>query len=480
MPTLLAVSLSKDSVSFAVVQCQREGRPSLESLLEVRRSEFSHVVSESDGETGTPASVIVPDEVREFITKEKFSDVVCLFEPPRFFSELLTFPFDSASKVEQVAPLELEEALPFEIEDYVIAPVILERNLLEVPTSQREFLVVGVEGDTIGAELEFLKCIGLDPVLFVPKISVLSSITKFLPPEEVQNGVGLITIDQNRLLFSLTRDAQPILQRGIAAGSENKALAEVLPTVLSASRILVPSRLYFVGVPFELDIDGISSKSISFADLEFETGDFNPTPSLDNLGMVALAAIRVKKLPIANFRKGNFSYRGNLKSYFEPFIEDKSYVLTLLGALVLWIAIITYSSSSEMAALNSKAKELISTTFPGQSVATGTELSFVNEKLQNLESTMKGLGNISSLSPLDALRELSEVIPTGIDVAIDSLSTTQLGMQFGGSVGDMGSVGKLIGALEKREKFCEVRVDPRGALPGGVRVRIVGELKYCP
>ena len=133
-----------------------------------------------------------------------------------------------------------------------------------------------------------------------------------------------------------------------------------------------------------------------------------------------------------------------------------------------------------MSALDSKAHELISAAFQNENVPLGSELSFVEGKLHNLESTMKGLGDISSLSPLEALTELSEEIPTGVDVAVDSLSTTQVGMQFGGSVGGMGSVGKLIGALEKREKFCEVKVDPRGTLPGGERVRIVGELKYCP
>jgi hypothetical protein len=480
MPTLLAVSLSNESVAFASVRCEREGRPHLEEYLEVKRSDFAPLAEDSAvAENSTPGSINIPEKVKSFISQDKFTDVVCLFEPPRFFSELLTFPFDNPSKVEQVAPLELEEALPFEIENYTIEPILLERSKLDAFSAEREFLVLGVESEFIKSELEFLKQLELDPVLFVPKIAVLASLAQFLPEESTLGGAAFVTIEHNKLLFALTRDGQPLLQRDIAAASEDKALQEVLPTLLSASRILAPSRLFFVGIPFGLNLKGIESKQLSIADLEFGD-DLHLPPSLSTVGMLALTATRVNKLDTANFRKGAFRYRGNLKSYLEPFIEDKSYVLTLLGAIIAWVGIVVYSSASEMAALDSKAHELIVSAFPNESVPSGSELSFVEGKLDNLESTMKGLGNISSLSPLEALTELSEVVPSGIDVAIDSLSTTQVGVQFGGSVGGMGSVGKLIGALEKRDKFCEVKVDPRGSLPGGERVRIVGELKYCP
>jgi hypothetical protein len=451
MPTLLAVSLSKDLVAFASIRCERDSRPCLESLLEVNRAEFEAATVPSEEPSMVPGMFNVPERVTEFITKVKFSDVVCLFEPPRFFSELLTFPFDSSSKVEQVAPLELEEALPFEIENYIIDPFLLERSDSELPSSEREFLVVGVEAQAVKTELEFLRFIGLDPVLFVPKISALSAIAKFLPEEEVLGGVAFVSIGDKRLLFSLSRNSQPILQRDIETSSDEKAMAEVLPTLLSASRILPPNKIYFVGESFELNLKGIKNKTISFGDLNFEIPNRKILPSLDNLGMLALAAIRVKKLPTINFRKGNYRYRGNLKSYLEPFLEDKSYVLTLLGALVAWITIAAYSTASEMSVLDTKAQELISTAFPNEVVAKGSELNFVNDKLQNLESTMKGLGNISSLSPLEALTELSEVIPSGVDVAIDSLSTTQVGDQYGGRHGGNGRVGKLIGALQKKQ-----------------------------
>jgi len=248
---------------------------------------------------------------------------------------------------------------------------------------------------------------------------------------------------------------------------------------------MAPSRIYFIGLPFSLNIKGIVSQRLTLEDLNFDSYNSSIAPLSSNLalstvGMLAVVVARVNKFQIANFRKGAFRYRGGFKNYLEPFIEDKSYVLTLLGALVTWMMILIYAYSSEMSALNNKARELIQAKFPSEYVAEGSELSFVEGKLQNLEITMKGLGSISSLSPLEALTELSEVIPSGIDVAIDSLSTTQVGVQFGGSVGGMGSVGKVIGALEKRAKFCEIKVDPRGTLPGGERVRISGELKYCP
>jgi hypothetical protein len=485
MPTLLAVSLSNNLVTFASIKCERDGEPRLESYLTLNRKDFvtSETVLDAASPDDVPDTILrttIPDSVSSFISDNDFSDVVCLFEPDRYFSELLSFPFDSISKVEQVAPLELEEALPFEIEEYVTEAIQLQKKD-DIPSSEREYLIVGVDNLSIKRELEFLRSMDLDPVVLAPKISVLSNLGHFFPTETIPNGVVFLAVEDSRLLFSLNRHLDPILQRDIQTESQDSAFSQILPTLLSASRILPPQKIFSLGVGLNLDLKDISCERISYENLNFKIADGLDIPeNMDSVGMLALATARIRKMPSVNFRKGAFRYRGSLKSYMEPFVEDKSYVGTLLGAFIAWICVTLYAGASEMAVLNKKAHDIIADAFPGEFVATGSELLFVDGRLQSLESTMNGLGNISSLSPLEALRELSEVVTPGIDVTIDSLSTTQAGVQFGGSVQGMGSVGKLFGALEKREKFCDIKVDPRGNLPGGDRVRIVGEFKYCP
>ena len=515
MPYVLGVSLTDDSVTFAHILCERDDSPRLDSLLEVSRESFFSAGTDVDGIPGdmdsdigsaensseqtsgdeqvTPV-VVVPPLVSEFITGVPTTEVVCIYEPRRFFSELLTFPFSDFQKVEQVAPLELEDALPFEIADYLLEPVLVGGSSSSDESYRsdgHQFLILAAEEEHLRQELQFLNKIGLDPAILLPRVVAFAGLSQFAVANEGSSGsaisgspisgnAALCVAEDRKLLFAQTKQGKPLVLRTVDVRSKDEAFGEILSTLLSSARLSgeMPTKLITLPPADSLGISGIESLELTpeLFGLYIESGISCSRP-VDLSCLTALASARVRRLPTPNFRKGRYRYKGNLKAYIEPFLEDQSYLVTLFLAALLWLGLNIYAGHSQQEALDDEAARLINIAFPGDMVLPGTELGYVEEKLKTLESRMKGLGSISSLSPLEALRELSEGVPSGIDVAFDSLSISQVGVTFGGSVVNMASVGRLSGALS--QKFCDVKVDPRGSIPGGNRVRIVGELQYC-
>ena len=104
----------------------------------------------------------------------------------------------------------------------------------------------------------------------------------------------------------------------------------------------------------------------------------------------------------------------------------------------------------------------------------------IEDRVSELENQLRGLGSLSSLSPLGSLKELSEAINSGLDVNLESLNIGHSRMTFTGSVPDNQAIGRLSGVLEKRaDRFCEVKIDPKGKVAGSNRVKFIADLKFC-
>ena len=116
----------------------------------------------------------------------------------------------------------------------------------------------------------------------------------------------------------------------------------------------------------------------------------------------------------------------------------------------------------------------------GEVVPYGLELDSATSKIQALEERLRSMGSLSALSPLEALKELSELLPASMDVTFDSMNIAQSRITLSGSVNDFPAVGKLSTLLRQRpNRFCNVKVDPKGQQSGSNRIRVVTEITLC-
>jgi len=460
---------------FAQFEIERDERPVFRSELSVRRTEFSFTAE--DGST----SFVVPEGLKEYLLEAGEAEVVAAFDPRRMVSERGAFPFRDPRKVDQVAPLQLEEELPFDINGFLLEIALEDGD----PADEFPALLVAVSSEEIGEQLAFLKQLEIDPAILTPAVIGLGA----LAASAGEPSASIVAADANRFSFLTVRREAPAFCRDCPTSGEDAALSEILPTLLSARRALgeLPQALLCVGRKLRLPIEGIRSELLTFervGDLDPVSGRPAPSTSIGSqrslLSLTGLAIARVNRKPIPNFRKGQFRYHGNFRQMLAPLWEERRYGGLLLLCLFFWLGTSLYASASKRSLLDERIHSAVQKSFPAEIVPEGGELAFVQSRVAVLEERLKGLGSVSSLSPLEGFREISQVIGPNVDVAIDTVSISPASITFGGTVADTGTVGRVIGLLEKRgDRFCSVKVEPRGNVPGGSRVRIIAELKYC-
>jgi hypothetical protein len=190
--------------------------------------------------------------------------------------------------------------------------------------------------------------------------------------------------------------------------------------------------------------------------------------------------LRFNKRGRFGFRKDEFAYKPTMEQLSAAFREELFYFLLLLFFGCIWLGSTIFTAQTRLTRLEQAFRQNIEAAMPGTVLPLGQEVQVVQNKVKEMEERLRSMGTLSSLSPLNSLKELSEVITSQVDVALDSISIGHSRISLAGSVADFPTVGKLSSALEKRaNRFCDVKVDPKGQVSGSSRVRFTADIKLC-
>lgn len=448
MSQILSIYLRRDTVHCARFEFGKQGQCGLVAALSVARPGFV----ETEG--GAPV-LAECEELRSFLGSAADDEVVALMDSDSLVIESMNFPFSEERKIEAVLRLQLEEELPFDVDDYFFDFAV--GALSE--SGEFQTVVAGVTSVEVAQTLQLLRALSLDPaILTIPSVGLASL---HQGPESV---LALAFLD-DRLLCSCSDGAGIRLLRERSSG----VAAEVMPILLylRQEQGIEPVRL----VSYGKAIGGVE-------ELPAGSGGGLPPVVEQLLRGIALARFEKRK-GLINFRKGQYKYRGSFRQILTPLWEERPALMLMLACLVLWIGSGLYADSAKSSVVDNRFQAALAQVFPGEVVPAGRELSFVDGKVAELESRLQGLGSVSALSPLEALKELSELIKPNLDIAIDTISLTTNGVTFSGSVADNATVGRLIGIFESNSaRYCSPKVDPRGQT--GTRIKVMADLKYCP
>ena len=118
---------------------------------------------------------------------------------------------------------------------------------------------------------------------------------------------------------------------------------------------------------------------------------------------------------------------------------------------------------------------------PGEVVPFRREVDFLQRRVEEIETQLRDMGTLSSLSPLDSLKELTAAIDPSLDLQIDSMNIAHSRVSFNGSVIDYPAVGTLSQILkDRKDRFCDVKVDPAARTFGtSSRVKFTAEIRLC-
>lgn len=422
------------------------------------------------------------------INEFEADSIVGAIESENILYNVIELPFKDPKKIEQVAQLQIQDNLPFDLEnfqsDFVFAG--------EAKDNKFKILSSIVLKSEIAKCLDVCSSIGADPKLISTGSSALIALAQYFHPE--QTGLNAyLEVQPQRISLAILfnneaihlRDFYPKenIEQGIPKEiyqhivcSLHKIQNETdshLKTIFTFGNHQSFIQANYLHLPTEqLDLSSIvvnqGNKDIKIEDIVLSLGLIINESKKD----------KKKERKIVNFRQGHFAYKRIIQDII---IAAQDY--TLYFSLVLALSfgayfIRLYLSSSSLSKIDSQISSIISQTIKEETVPYKGELQTVENKISELEEELRSLGSLSSTSTLEAFKEIASTITSDMDVSIDSMRFATSHVFIKGTVSKPPMVGTLNRIFEnKSDKFCQVNFDPKGEVAG--RYGFAAEIGLC-
>jgi hypothetical protein len=467
---------------------------------------------EADGEENPPTRALVLEdvhagEIQSLHLSHSAGDVpFIVMSNTAALHHKLHLPFKEKRRIDPILSLQLQDLVPFEMDDFVI-----DASLLAAPNGGQS-TTKSTNGSSDGFPfsasllpqlkiregLGLCSALGVDPRVVTTRTAALAALGAKLEQAEIEkdgsSNALLLSANYERLDAIAYEDGQATFFREIfyEVFYPDLVIADVR-SLLSNLREKNPAfnkidRIYYIG-PFGTE-ELIRNELNHFGDFKFIVpvieqfaktnwqGARRFSPQLNDSVFVVIGALLAQQnsLNSLNFRKGAFVYRPSIKRLLKVFKGDIFTPLMFLFVFILFFGSSYLSSELKRNQIENMITALIANDLPG--VVPGTEVATLQDSIKSLEEKLQTTGALSALSPLEAIKKISSAIPEAVDVKLDSLTLTSCKISMAGSVPSLAMIGAFSEAL-KKAKFGEVEVEPKGSGMGAGRVRFVSEVKLC-
>ncbi len=500
MSTVLAINLAPDTLTLVSAQAETGGpiritgskvielkelpllkeKPTEGSEAEVSSAESA----ESEPSPEKPKRLSLYELMPELIEEESLATLATVTGKPVLY-QYLSLPFNDRKKLEQIVPLQVQDQLPFDLDNFVVDTVILGKN----SGGQYELLTSVIAENEVRNSLEAISSTGANPRVLTSGASAFAALVELFP-EELQGSFALLVFSSNTCSLSIFVGDELKHIREIPYQSPQSALGaladircslmqveERLETKLSKAFVLNPP-LSLTDISAQL---GMDTKALALQDkLELSPGVELADSDLQwVLGLVSseLQLKRKAGVRLVDFRQGEFAYRPGFGNITTLLKDQSFYIVAAIVMGLFWLISVLATGSAGLSKINSAISTQIAQVLPGESIPELGEVSYLQDKISTLQEQLRGLGSLSSLSPLEALKEISTAIGPGLDVAIEGISIGHSRISLRGTVADYTTSGKLTSALESRAgRFFKVQLDTKERVAGSSRVKFTAEI----
>jgi len=399
------------------------------------------------------------------ILKEKAKEwagsrIVSSIPGSRFSQRMVLFPFSDRNRVEKALPFEIEDSVPFALDDIVLDHLVLDREE-KSKDKKKETAVLGIMllKTFLQQHLELLASGLVDPQAIVPSYLGLYHIAKMLPNEG--NTVVILGSD---LCFKAGTSVKAC--RSIAGAQTSGRLRQTIKSL-------------------ELEFGGEIDKAFLLApsdQVRAELADINiaaeqVTPDFHGKKVDEPVSLGLALSEEINFRKGAFAYR-----LADTGIKKRKYTLIAAGAVAALLictnlGVKYYLVQSSYGKLDKEIREIYRQTLP-DSKAVADPVRQLRTRLDEAKKKFGVLG--SGTSALDVMKAVTEGIPKEIRVSFQDFALEGDRLKLQGEAVSFESVDKMKAELQKSPLFAEVNVlDTRMGVENKVKFRFEMKLKQA-
>jgi general secretion pathway protein L len=378
----------------------------------------------------------------------------------KFSQRTVTFPFDDRKRVEKALPFELEDSVPFSLEDVELDHLLLDRTEPGAE-KKKESSVLGImlPKAVLRQHLELLGTAGVDPQVILPSYVGLSCIAKLIPVEGAAilvDGSDLCLKTGNNV--TACRSFSPSHNTG-GIRHTIKALEIEQGTQIEKAYLLSENN----GLDAELAELGIVVERV--------TPDFAGKKPVDPVSLGLALCDQT------NFRKGEFAFRladtGARKARRKLIIAG-AFAAVLIAAN---IGVKYYLVESSYGKLDRQIKDMYRQTFPDSKAVVDPVRQF-QTKLDEAKKKFGVLG--SGTSALDVMKAVTEGIPKEVRVVFQDFLLEGDKLKLQGESASFESIDKMKAELLKSGAFSDVQVlDTRMGVDSKVKFRFEIKLKQA-
>ncbi len=378
----------------------------------------------------------------------------------KFSQRTAMFPFSDRKRVEKALPFELEDSIPFSLDDVELDHIVLDRPGAGAE-KKKESTVLGIilPKTVLRQHLDLLASAGIDPQVIVPSYIGLSSIAKMIPGEG-----AAVLIDDSDLCFKIGNGV--IACRNFSSLQATGGIRHTIKAFETEQGVQI-EKAYLLsennGLQADLADLGIAAERI--------TPDFAGKKPADpaSLGLALSDQI--------NFRKGEFAYR-----LVDVGVRKRRRTLIIAGVLAAVavaanLGVRYYLVETSFGKLDREIKEIYRQTVP-DSKSAADPVRQLRAKLDEAKKKFGALG--SGTSALDVMKAVTDGVPKEVRVIFQDFLLEGDHLKLQGEVASFESIDKMKAELQKSAAFADVQVlDTRMGVDNKVKFRFDIKLKQA-
>ncbi len=420
------------------------------------------------------------------LIQNAYTSAVLIIPSSDYLSLNLDLPFGEAKQVAKILDLEVQDRVPFEIEEFLVE----HRVLGTLAERGHDVHVSIIPKALLSGIMQVCKAAQFEPLIITTPASVLEG-AFFLGPDYFKQDAAILAWRGSTVYLALRFEGRVRIDRvieisnlGSTDGERLKALTtELRLTLLAAeARYSRPiEHLYLVGQLAEgsgfaaRDLQQLLGREVE----DLALSDFViAEPGTACLASIAAPFAQDQDPPpiLTNFRTREFTYSLQLSEVFAGMRRLLPMFLIALLAIFLSLTGYYYYRERQIADLQESMRTQITALLPSLTFEAGEEVAPIQAENAKLDKALESLGSgsLDKYTALDLLKEISSLMPNRPGLIIRTISIRGNRIRLQGTVPSYGDVEAIEKALQ-RSKTIKFRAKPpeisgaAGVVAGGAK-----------
>ena len=375
-------------------------------------------------------------------------------------------PFSDKKRIAQSIGYELENYVPWDLED-----VVLDYEVLDGGSDGARVFAVMVPRERVGELLTGLRRLGVDPRHVAVDAAELA---RLVPPSEECEVV--LDIGASRTLVCVVQDSRPLWIRSLDVGAESfgeegdldRWLLQVRASLIAAEEsgappidaaLLVGGGSRREGICEALSEDlGIDVDLLELPESPVNP-DMAPRPEPEHALAYALAlkGFAARDRLGANLRRNEFSWKADSRLYTRLAFAGVAALMLLCVGFVAMHFVNMAEFNGRLDEANTRLSSTVLGAFPhvspAQVMTPDGAIQVMQEQVTGVQWRVEALKG-HTMTPLELMKELSDTVPSNIVVDLDEFLANDEMIRIRGTTDSFGSVDRIEAAILANPKFA--------------------------